>query len=86
MWHYQLLLLLTPTNLARALEVAEELLQAIKQATPNPTGKQSVLELPLSWGSKLTRCVTKKRILAYSSTPYVGMTPIKMAATLKVYK
>ena len=85
MWHYQLLLLLTPTNLARALEVAEELLQVIKQATPNPTGKQSVLELPLSWGSKLTRCATKK-ILAYSSTPYVGMTPQKMAATLKVYK
>ena len=32
-----------PANLARALEVAEELLQAIKQANPTPTGKQSVL-------------------------------------------
>ena len=30
-----------PANLARALEVAEELLQAIKQANPTPTGKQS---------------------------------------------
>ena len=28
----------TPANLARALEVAEELLQAIKQANPTPTG------------------------------------------------
>ena len=30
-----------PANLARALEVAEELLQAIKQANPTPMGKQS---------------------------------------------
>ena len=34
-------------NLTRALEVAEELLQAIKQATLTPTGKQSVLEPPV---------------------------------------
>ena len=33
-------------NLTRAVEVAEELLQAIKQATPTSTGKQSVLEPP----------------------------------------
>ena len=32
-------------NLTRAMEVAEELLQAIKQAIPTPTGKQSVLVL-----------------------------------------
>ena len=32
-----------PANLARALEVAEELLQAIKQANPTSTGKHSVL-------------------------------------------
>ena len=37
-------------NLTRAVEVAEELLQAIKQATPTPTGKQSVLEPPLFHG------------------------------------
>ena len=35
----------TPANITRALEVAEELLQAIKQATPTPLGNQFVLEL-----------------------------------------
>ena len=32
-----------PANHARALEVAEKLLQAIKQANPTHTGKHSVL-------------------------------------------
>ena len=48
-------------NLTRAVEVAEELLQAIKQATPTSTGKQSVLEPPpFSQGCKPTRCAAKK--------------------------
>ena len=47
-------------NLMRAVEVAEELLQAIKQAIPTPTGKQSVLGPPFSWGFKPTRCAAKK--------------------------
>ena len=51
-------------NLTRAVEVAEELLQAIKQATPTPTGKQSVLEPPLFHGGlayQVCRQITKKK-------------------------
>ena len=36
--------------------------------------------------SSVALCMCNAHIMAYSSTPYVGMTPEKMGATLKVHK
>ena len=50
-----------------------------------PLASNPSLNSPLHGAPSLPGVLPKK-ILAYSSTPYVGMTPKKMAATLKVYK
>ena len=53
-----------PANLARALEVAEELLQAIKQANPTPTGKQSAFPAaPCHRAPGLPRRATEQNFL-----------------------
>ena len=61
----------TPATLAKALEVAEELLQAVKRANPSSTGKQHAIPSPplCTSAAKLATSVAKPRPKGWSSKP-----------------